>query len=61
MKFSFAPVQSLNRFKKLKEQAILAEALGFEALWAHEHHSEGMMYPSPLMVLSIILLQKLKP
>ncbi len=54
MKFSLAPVQSLNRFNKLKEQAILAESLGFEGLWAHEHHSEGMMYPSPLMVLSIL-------
>ena len=54
MKFSFAPVQSLNRFDKLKQQAILAESLGFEGLWAHEHHSEGMMYPSPLMVLSIL-------
>ncbi len=30
MKFSLAPVQSLNRFNKLKEQAILAESLGFE-------------------------------
>ncbi|MGI9553390.1 MAG: LLM class flavin-dependent oxidoreductase [Thermodesulfobacteriota bacterium] len=54
MKFSLAPVQSLNRFNKLKEQAILAESLGYEGLWAHEHHSEGMMYPSPLMVLSIL-------
>ena len=54
MKFSLAPVQSLNRFDKLKQQAILAESLGFEGLWAHEHHSEGMMYPSPLMVLSIL-------
>ena len=54
MKFSLAPVQSQNRFDKLKRQAILAEQLGYEALWAHEHHSEGMMYPSPLMVLSIL-------
>ena len=54
MKFSFAPVQSLNRFDRLKQQALLAEELGFECLWAHEHHSEGMMYPSPLMVLSIL-------
>ena len=54
MKFSLAPVQSKNRFDKLKHQAILAEQLGYEALWAHEHHSEGMMYPSPLMVLSIL-------
>ena len=54
MKFSLAPVQSRNRFDKLKNQAILAEQLGYEALWAHEHHSEGMMYPSPLMVLSIL-------
>jgi alkanesulfonate monooxygenase SsuD/methylene tetrahydromethanopterin reductase-like flavin-dependent oxidoreductase (luciferase family) len=54
MKFSLAPIQSRNRFDKLKHQAILAEQLGYEALWAHEHHSEGMMYPSPLMVLSIL-------
>ena len=54
MKLSLAPVQSKNRFDMLKHQAILAEQLGYEALWAHEHHSEGMMYPSPLMVLSIL-------
>jgi alkanesulfonate monooxygenase SsuD/methylene tetrahydromethanopterin reductase-like flavin-dependent oxidoreductase (luciferase family) len=54
MKFSFAPVQSLQRFDEMINQAILAESLGFDALWAHEHHSQGMMYPSPLMTLSIL-------
>jgi len=54
MKFSFAPVQSLNNFDEMIRQSVLAEFLGFYGLWAHEHHSEGMMYPSPLMVLSIL-------
>jgi len=36
----------------MQNQARLAEALGFETLWAHEHHSLGMMYPNPLMALA---------
>ncbi len=35
-------------------QAELAEALGFDALWAHEHHSGAAMYPSPLMTLAAL-------
>jgi radical SAM/Cys-rich protein len=35
-------------------QARLAEALGFETLWAHEHHSQAMMYPDPLMTLAVL-------
>jgi alkanesulfonate monooxygenase SsuD/methylene tetrahydromethanopterin reductase-like flavin-dependent oxidoreductase (luciferase family) len=35
-------------------QAALAESLGYDALWAHEHHSEGMMYPSPLMTVAVL-------
>ena len=54
MKFSLAPVQSLNSFDEMIKQSVFAESLGFYGLWAHEHHSEGMMYPSPLMVLSIL-------
>ena len=36
----------------MQSQARLAEALGFETFWAHEHHSLGMMYPDPLMALA---------
>src|ERR1700730_13266074 len=35
-------------------QAELAEALGYDVLWAHEHHSGAMMYPSPLMTLAAL-------
>ncbi len=35
-------------------QAELAEALGFDVLWAHEHHAGAAMYPSPLMTLAAL-------
>jgi alkanesulfonate monooxygenase SsuD/methylene tetrahydromethanopterin reductase-like flavin-dependent oxidoreductase (luciferase family) len=54
MQFSFAPVQSLPHFDEMISQAKIAEELGFSALWAHEHHSEGTMYPSPLLTCSIL-------
>jgi alkanesulfonate monooxygenase SsuD/methylene tetrahydromethanopterin reductase-like flavin-dependent oxidoreductase (luciferase family) len=52
MRFGFSPIQSQPRFDAMLRQAALAEELGFDALWAHEHHSQGMMYPSPLMALA---------
>ena len=54
MRFSFAPVQSLPRFNEMIMQAKLAEDLGYHGLWAHEHHSEGTMYPCPLVTCSIM-------
>ena len=54
MRFGFSPVQSQPRFDAMLRQAVLAEKLGFTVLWAHEHHSQGMMYPSPLMTLAAI-------
>ena len=54
MKFGFAPVQSQLHFEAMRIQARLAEELGFETLWAHEHHSGGMMYPDPLMTLAVL-------
>ena len=35
-------------------QAELAESLGFDVLWAHEHHSGAAMYPAPLMTLAAL-------
>ena len=52
MRFGFSPVQSHARFDALRAQARLAEDLGFDILWAHEHHSQGQMYPDPLMALA---------
>lgn len=52
MQFGFSPTQSKPTFEAMQNQARLAEALGFETLWAHEHHSLGMMYPDPLMALA---------
>jgi probable F420-dependent oxidoreductase len=52
MEFGLAPTQSLPRFDVLRAQASRAEELGFETLWAHEHHSEAMMYPDPLATLA---------
>ncbi len=54
MEFGFAPVQSRPRFDEMQAQARLAEELGYAALWAHEHHSQGMMYPDPLMTLAAL-------
>jgi alkanesulfonate monooxygenase SsuD/methylene tetrahydromethanopterin reductase-like flavin-dependent oxidoreductase (luciferase family) len=38
----------------MRAQAILAESLGFRTIWTHEHHSERMMYPDPLMALAAL-------
>jgi probable F420-dependent oxidoreductase len=54
MRFGFSPTQSGSTFEAMQTQARLAEALGFETLWAHEHHSQGMMYPNPLMTLAAL-------
>src|SRR6266566_9667301 len=35
-------------------QAELAEALGYDVLWAHEHRAGAAMYPSPLMTLAVL-------
>jgi alkanesulfonate monooxygenase SsuD/methylene tetrahydromethanopterin reductase-like flavin-dependent oxidoreductase (luciferase family) len=54
MEFGFAPVQSRPDFNAMRAQATLAEALGFRTLWTHEHHSQRMMYPDPLMALAAL-------
>lgn len=54
MEFGLAPTQSLPRFDAMLEQARLAETLGFATLWAHEHHSQAMMYPDPLTTLAAL-------
>ncbi len=54
MQFGLAPTQSQPRFDAMLAQARLAEELGFETLWAHEHHSEAMMYPDPLATLAAL-------
>ena len=38
----------------MQRQALWAERLGFETLWVHEHHSQGTMYPDPLMALAAV-------
>jgi probable F420-dependent oxidoreductase len=52
MEFGLAPIQSMPTFELMLEQAALAEELGFATLWAHEHHSQAMMYPDPLLALA---------
>jgi alkanesulfonate monooxygenase SsuD/methylene tetrahydromethanopterin reductase-like flavin-dependent oxidoreductase (luciferase family) len=54
MRFGFSPTQSRARFDAMCAQAGLAEALGFDVIWAHEHHSGGSTYPSPLMTLAAL-------
>jgi Luciferase-like monooxygenase len=54
LRFGLSPIQSEGRFDAMLQQAALAEALGYDVLWAHEHHSGGMIYPSPLMTLAVL-------
>jgi probable F420-dependent oxidoreductase len=54
MRFGFSPTQSGRSFDAMQKQARLADALGFETLWAHEHHSQAMMYPNPLLTLAAL-------
>ena len=54
MNFGFAPVQSQPRFKALRHQAALAETLGFDTLWTHEHHVGATIYPCPLITLAAV-------
>jgi probable F420-dependent oxidoreductase len=54
VRFGFAPVQSEPTYEAMIAQARLAEELGFDTLWAHEHHSQAMMYPDPLMTLAVL-------
>ena len=35
-------------------QSRQAEKMGFHTIWAHEHHSQGALYPSPIMVLAAV-------
>ena len=55
MRFGLSPTQSERRFDTMLRQAELAEALGYDVLWAHEHHAGAMMYPSPLMTLAALV------
>lgn len=52
MRFGLAPMQSRETFDVMYRQAKKAEDAGFDTLWAHEHHSQKMMYPDPLMALA---------
>lgn len=54
MRFGFSPVQSGSTFDSMGEQVRLAERLGFDILWIHEHHSQSLMYPDPLMALAVV-------
>ena len=54
MDFGLAPVQSQTNFDAMCAQGRLAESLGFRTLWVHEHHSQRMMYPDPLMALAVL-------
>lgn len=38
----------------MQAQSRLAESLGFDVLWLHEHHSLKQMYPDPLMALAAL-------
>ena len=54
MELGLAPDQTHARFDEMCKQARMAEANGFSTLWVHEHHSEAMMYPDPLMALAAL-------
>jgi alkanesulfonate monooxygenase SsuD/methylene tetrahydromethanopterin reductase-like flavin-dependent oxidoreductase (luciferase family) len=54
MEFGLAPVQSESTIDAMLRQASMAEGFGFATVWAQEHHSLGMMYPSPLITLTAL-------
>lgn len=54
MRFGFSPTQAFPTYEPMIEQCKLAESLGFDTLWVHEHHSQAMMYPAPLMALAVL-------
>jgi len=54
LRIGLSPVQTEKRFELMLRQAELAEALGYDVLWAHEHHAGAAMYPSPLMTLAVL-------
>jgi alkanesulfonate monooxygenase SsuD/methylene tetrahydromethanopterin reductase-like flavin-dependent oxidoreductase (luciferase family) len=49
-----SPIQSDKRFDLMLRQAEIAEALGYDVLWAHEHHAGATMHPSLLMTLAVL-------
>ena len=54
MDLGLSPDQTRRDFKEMCSQAEMAESLDFTALWVHEHHSQAMMYPDPLMALAAL-------
>jgi alkanesulfonate monooxygenase SsuD/methylene tetrahydromethanopterin reductase-like flavin-dependent oxidoreductase (luciferase family) len=52
--FRSIPVQSDKSFEAMLRQARLVEALGYDVLWAHEHHSGAAMYRSLLTTLAVL-------
>ncbi len=54
MRFGFSPTQAFPTYEPMLQQAKLAESIGFDTLWVHEHHSQAMTYPSPLMTLAAL-------
>lgn len=54
MRFGFSPTQAFPTYAPMLRQAQLAESLGFDTLWVHEHHSQAMTYPSPLLTLAAL-------
>jgi alkanesulfonate monooxygenase SsuD/methylene tetrahydromethanopterin reductase-like flavin-dependent oxidoreductase (luciferase family) len=54
MRFGFSPTQARARFDTMCAQPRLAEAVGFDVIWAHEHHFGGSTYPPPLMTLTVL-------
>lgn len=54
MRFGYAPTQSQHTFDVMRRQAEQAESAGFDTLWVHEHHSQALMYPDPLMALAAL-------
>jgi probable F420-dependent oxidoreductase len=54
MKFGLIPYQYGNPFEETLGQAVLAEELGYDSIWAIEHHGHPFIFPAPLLVLGAI-------
>lgn len=53
MKFGLIPTEGGTFYKEFFEEALLAEALGFDSVWLEEHHGiQDHYWPSPLIGLA---------
>lgn len=54
MKFGLSICPEVGRYEETREQAIVAERLGYDSVWLPEHHLMAGYAPSPLLGLAAV-------